>query len=648
MIKQCFHTGWVVIFVWMYASFANQVSADRIAVLENNRIAVSVNPANGQLSVIDHRSGIHWQQPDLGYVRLERVEVAGNGLYADLRGPGGIERSVEMRLENAELLVTLSGNPEHELTRFFGYPYPFLPNDDDLLILPEHGGIGVPVRDFAIMNRRDPGGRPGELFYNRRYRFYCGHDLSMTFWGYAGEKASLLCIAETPNDASVRIHSIGDRITGGIEWDPSFSTFGHDRVIRFVFLEDGGYNEMCKRYRDYALEQGWLKTLSEKAQGNPNVERFSRNALIWVFEPVADILVPEWIDSGMDQITVMAPFLTPGEVHRMRDQGVLSGVYDNLRSVLSEAHLPKVFRVCPTDVRPAYPDHIIRLANGEPYGGGWPKRGYGGQVFRTMDVRDAKQPQYADQRLRDSLQYRPMAVRFYDTITAYPWTECHAPDAPTTRSMVREARAAVLRLSAVDHGQVTGGEAGHIYAAPYASYFEGLHHSRFFHHRFSGHPLEVHSHQVAITAEHRELMAVDYQYRLPLWQLVAGDSAIAFPRWNSPHNKVHDDEWWDHMDRWSVLYAVPPMYMFFNRPESFWEQYRDRYLQSYRDIVKGVLEHTAGQEMMRHEHLTEDKTVQQTTFANGVQIVVNFGGQAFISELGEKIDGGKFAVILPK
>lgn len=616
------------------------------SVLKNRFIRVDLDSASGCFSVTDLRTGKVWRQSGKGTVRLSDIQVSGNHLQASLSASGGLNLRMDMELppESPELCITLSGESGSPMSKFLTYPYPFLPHDEDLFILPEHEGVGIPVKDFSILDKKYASEHVAAPMYNKQYRFYCGHDLSMTFWGCAGNSGSLMGIAETPNDASLRMQTLDGKLAGGIEWEASRSTFGYDRTVRYVFFDQGGYNAICKRYRAYAKEQGMLKTLAEKSVDNPNSLKFAQGALVWIFSPDTDVLVPQMLAAGMKNISVTGPMFTPGEVRRMNDEGVLNGVYDCVRSVLPAEFMDKVFRMDPTDVRQAFPDDVLLMKNGKPFDYGWPKNGYNGKVYRTLDVCDLQKAGYAKDRLDQILAHRPMTIHFYDTITAFPWTECYDPDHPTTRTQVREAREEVLRQAVEDYHQVLGAEAGHIYAVPYATYFEGMNHSRFFYYQIKGHPLYVYDHQKEIPAAYQDAMKVEHQYRLPLWELVNHDSCVTFTRWNTPNNKIHGGLWWDHMDLWNILYATPPMFMFINDSVTFWKTYKERYLQSYRNIVEGVLSKTAGQEMIRHDFLTEDKSVQQTTFSNGVQITVNFGTNLFTTTSGESIAPGGFLV----
>jgi hypothetical protein len=70
-----------------------------------------------------------------------------------------------------------------------------------------------------------------------------------------------------------------------------------------------------------------------------------------------------------------------------------------------------------------------------------------------------------------------------------------------------------------------------------------------------------------------------------------------------------------------VLYGTPPMFMFNRR---LWEENRARFVQSYRSTCPHVRQ-VGYQELTDHRFLTPDRSVQQTVFANGVRMTVNFG-----------------------
>ena len=60
----------------------------------------------------------------------------------------------------------------------------------------------------------------------------------------------------------------------------------------------------------------------------------------------------------------------------------------------------------------------------------------------------------------------------------------------------------------------------------------------------------------------------------------------------------------------------------------FFEENRERFAESYR-VAEPVSRLTGGVEMTNHEILTSDRTVQKTSFANGVESIVNFGDKEY-------------------
>jgi hypothetical protein len=72
----------------------------------------------------------------------------------------------------------------------------------------------------------------------------------------------------------------------------------------------------------------------------------------------------------------------------------------------------------------------------------------------------------------------------------------------------------------------------------------------------------------------------------------------------------------------------------FNR--QVWGQYKDRFAQSYKDICP-ITRAVGYAEMTDHRIVTADRDVQQTTFANGVTVTVNFGDKPYRLPDGKEI-----------
>jgi hypothetical protein len=235
------------------------------------------------------------------------------------------------------------------------------------------------------------------------------------------------------------------------------------------------------------------------------------------------------------------------------------------------------------------------------------------------------------------LKTHPYRCRFIDTTTAAPWNECYSPEHPMTRSESRKFKMDLLRFVSDECGLVTGSETGHDAAVPVVHYFEGM---------LSLGPYRVPDsgrNMARIVDDVPERVAkfqTGHYYRLPLWELVYHDCVVAQWYWGDYNNKL--PSLWDRRDLWNALYGTPPMFMF-NRQQ--WKENRDRFVKSYQTATP-VARATGYSEMLSHRWLTEDHAVQETRFANGVTVTVNFGDQphklpdgATLPPLGSKVVG---------
>jgi hypothetical protein len=131
-----------------------------------------------------------------------------------------------------------------------------------------------------------------------------------------------------------------------------------------------------------------------------------------------------------------------------------------------------------------------------------------------------------------------------------------------------------------------------------------------------------------------------HEYRLPLWELVYHDCVVAQWYWGDYSNKL--PALWDKRDLLNALYGTPPMFMF---KRAWWRRHRERFARSYRTATP-VARATGYSEMTDHRFLTPDRGVQETRFANGVRVVVNFGprphrlpGGGEVAPMASRIEG---------
>jgi len=96
---------------------------------------------------------------------------------------------------------------------------------------------------------------------------------SMSWWGFQKGTAALMIIIETADDAAYQFnHPAGGPTIIGPRWLAQLGRFGYPRSGRMVFLSNGNYVDMTQRYRRYVMETGRFVSLNEKIARTPGVK----------------------------------------------------------------------------------------------------------------------------------------------------------------------------------------------------------------------------------------------------------------------------------------------------------------------------------------------------------------------------------------
>jgi hypothetical protein len=95
---------------------------------------------------------------------------------------------------------------------------------------------------------------------------------SMSWWGFQKGKSAMMIIVETPDDAAYQFrHPAGGPTEIGPRWISQLKRFNYPRSGRMVFLDNGNYVDMAKRYRRYVMDTGLFVSLKEKVARTPAV-----------------------------------------------------------------------------------------------------------------------------------------------------------------------------------------------------------------------------------------------------------------------------------------------------------------------------------------------------------------------------------------
>ncbi|MGN0853520.1 MAG: glycoside hydrolase [Kiritimatiellia bacterium] len=575
---------------------------------ENDLLAVSVSGTDAALTVTDKRTGRVWAPVAAGGRRLvAETARAGRALWVKFFEPETLatwEASVSPVPGRPEILVTVSG--EGDMAGNLAYPAAFATRKGDRLIVPMNEGISFPADQ--------PDGVPGRLVT------YSGHGICMSFFGVQDDAtgAGYMGIVETTDDAAVAFtRPEGGCITSpGVSWEPQKGRFGPARRIRFVFLDKGGYVAMCKRYRAYAKEQGKLKTFAEKAQERPLVDRLLGAPNVWCWTGDKVGMAKKLKEAGIDRFLWSAGGDAQQVEALAKMENVLVSRYDVYRDIYRPEQLRKLGWKKGTNTD-AWPEGAAwNSADSNDWRKAWGVKAKDGTWTYCGCMCDAVSAKFCRRHVGQELRTHPYNTRFIDVTTAAGWDVCFNPAHPMTRSDSRAYRMDLLRLLGDEFGLVVGSETGHDAAVPYCDYFEGMLSLGNYRVPDSGRNIsEVWTNVPPRVAKFQ----VGAEYRLPLWELVYHECLCAHWYWGDYNNKL--PALWDRRDLFNVLYGTMGMYLFNERQ---WAADKDRFVRSYK-LTSPVARATGYSEMLDHRILTPDRQVQQSVFANGTVVTVNFG-----------------------
>ena len=579
----------------------------RPAGAENPALSVSLDPSNGTLSVLDKRTSQRWQQKAAAQGKVADIVAKGRGIEATWQDARtGLKVQMNLQVEEAKPEFTVALSAQGDMRQSLRYLHPFVTDPGTYLVVPMNEGISYPVDDATVETRK--------------LIAYGGHGICMPFWGATDGQRGYLAIIETPDDASISITRIDGKLCIAPEWDPQMGKFGYVRKLRYVFFESGGHVAMCKRYRAYAKEVGLLKTLEEKRRENPNVDLLIGAVNVWYWDKDALAMLQAMQSKGIDRI-LWSNRQSPEVIQAMNQaRGVLTSRYDIYQDLMDPSVVKEQLRSVHSDwTQNAWPKDIMRDEKGN-WRKGWEVRGKDGKMYPCAVLCDKQALKYAAERVPADQATHPYRCRFIDTTTAAPWRECYDPNHLMTRNDSRHWKMELLRYMSQDMHLVTGSETGHDAAVPFVHYFEGM---------LSLGPYRVPDAGRAMqkiwdeVPERVTKYQLGHQYRLPLWELVYHDCVVAQWYWGDYNNKL--PALWTKRDLFNTLYGTPPMFMF---SRDFWEKNQDRFAQSYKNTCT-VVRAVGYAEMTDHRFLTPDRSVQQTSFANGVVVTVNFGDKPF-------------------
>ncbi|MGQ9651053.1 MAG: DUF5696 domain-containing protein [Phycisphaerae bacterium] len=143
------------------------------------------------------------------------------------------------------------------------------------LAFPKELETGNTETDVAVIPRMQGILIPGNWLQEIHYRDLANsRALYMPWWGQLAGEKGVQTILETSDDAGAEYaHVPGEPTRVQPLWYSSMGRLRYPRVVRYVFDDNGGYVRMAKRYRRYVQEAGRFVSLAEKRIRTPNLDR---------------------------------------------------------------------------------------------------------------------------------------------------------------------------------------------------------------------------------------------------------------------------------------------------------------------------------------------------------------------------------------
>lgn len=110
----------------------------------------------------------------------------------------------------------------------------------------------------------------------------CSVAAYMPWFGQVRDKVGYIAICKHPWDAAYQVDhpENGPYTHVSMRWLPSLGKMSYRRVMRYTFLKNCNYNDLCKEYRAYVKETGLFTSLAEKSAKSPLVDKLIGSAIV--------------------------------------------------------------------------------------------------------------------------------------------------------------------------------------------------------------------------------------------------------------------------------------------------------------------------------------------------------------------------------
>jgi len=522
--------------------------------------------------------------------------------------------------------ITLSMSCKGIMNSDITFPGNILAESSQSWVIPQNEGLLVPSDD---------------PYYSPQWRLdlYSGHGgLSMPFLGLTDGNEGIIFISETPDDNYIQFHRSGKDNEPNSSWifcwQPQKGMWGYKRRLIIELVNKQGYVGIAKAYRNHVKAKGKFVTLKQKRTTVPAVDRLIGAADIWWWEKAESWVIDyncqkialELKNSGITKV-LWSNRAAPDAIKKMNNLGYLTSRYDIYQDVWD----PDI----PFDWlnKDGWPGDLVLNKDGS-WKKGWIHR-INGKEYPGGIICSQKGYERMKTVVSKELKTYPYLARFIDTTTASPLHECYNPAHPLSRSGDREYKSKLLRFISNHFHLVTGSETGIDWAVPFVHYFEGMMSLGDYRLKDAGYDL------ISPQKPHDDFLRfqIGPYYRIPLFELVYHDCIVSFWYWGDSSNRLPG--FWRLRDLFNLLYGTGPLYIM---DKARWKKDKERFIDSF-TTATAASKNTGYSEMLEHEFISEDHTVQYTLFENGTRVWVNFGNKKFTLKNGRIIKPEGFIII---
>lgn len=201
-------------------------------------------------------------------IRISKYDTgSATGVKIDLNGFIRDGKTLDLKLQ---LIIALDGTSEELVCSIIPmenstaikecrWPKAFSPEDNDFTVVPFMQGMLLPRNWPDKVSLYEP-----DVCF--------GRGLGMPWWGHQQGDSGVLVIYETPEDAGCSFnHPAGGPTLLETKWVHSLGKMNYTRRLRMCFMDKGNYVDMAGRYRQYLKDNGKFISLREKIARKPLV-----------------------------------------------------------------------------------------------------------------------------------------------------------------------------------------------------------------------------------------------------------------------------------------------------------------------------------------------------------------------------------------